>query len=140
MACLKRAQHLREQAHDLGLAQRVRLLQMSGKVAARAVLHHNVDRVPAERVELEEDGVHLDELRVLQPHELHRLVGGLACCAQVRHHDLLDCDLVAGARVPGQQRGSKAALAKHAQQLVLAHALAAARAAAAHGLRGRRTG
>ena len=60
MAYLKRAQHLREQAHDLGLAQRVRLLQMSGKVAARAVLHHNVDRVPAECVELEEDGVHLE--------------------------------------------------------------------------------
>ncbi len=134
-ARLERTQHLREQPRDLGLAQRVRPLQVGGEVAARAVLRHDVDGVTAKRVGLEEDGVHLDELRVLQPRQLHRLVGGLARRAQVGHDDLLDCDLVAGGRVPGQHRGPEAALAEHAQQLVIAHALAATAAHAARGLR-----
>lgn len=134
-ARLERAQHLREQPRDLGLAQRVRPSQMGGEVAARAVLHSDVEGIPAERVVLDEDGVHLDELRVLQPRQLHRLFGGLARRAQVWHDDLLDCDLFPGARAPGQHHGPEAALAEHPQHLVLAHALAATAAATAHGLR-----
>ena len=83
-ARLERAQHLREQPRDLGLAQRVRPSQMGGEVAASAVLHSDVEGIPAERVVQDEDGVHLDELRVLQPRQLHRLFVGLARRAQAR--------------------------------------------------------
>ena len=106
---------------------------MGGEVAAGAVLHHDVDRVPAERVVLEEDGVHLDELRILQPRQLHRLLSGLARGGEARHDHLLDRNLLSGAEVLGQQRRAEAAPAEHPQQLVLTDGVVAA--ACGHGLR-----